>query len=91
MVRYGHIVADVTDYGDRFNAAVAAELRAERARKGITYAAIIASTGIAQSTLQRYFKGERDIPLPAYQDLCRALGVSPRLVFERAEHAIDNA
>lgn len=81
----------MTEYGDRFNTAVAAELRAERARKGTTYAALIADTGIAQSTLQRYLKGERDIPLPAFQDLCLALGVSPRIIFERAEQAIDDA
>jgi len=80
----------MTDYGDRFNAAVAAELRAERARKGVTYAEIIKASGIAQSTLQRYLKGERDIPLPAFQDLCRALSVSPRRIFELAEEAIDN-
>lgn len=80
----------MTEYGDRFNEAVAAELRAERARKGSTYAEIIEATGIAQSTLQRYLKGERDIPVPAYMDLCRALQVDPRLIFERAEKAVEN-
>lgn len=90
VVHIGYIVSAMTEYGDRFNAAVAAELRAARARVGITYAELISATGIAQSTLQRYLKGERDIPLPAFKDLCRALGVAPRCIFDLAEKALDD-
>jgi len=79
----------MTEYGDRFNAAVAEELRVERSRKRITYAQIIERTGLAQSTLQRYLKGERDIPTSALRDLCRALNVPVTVIVDRAEDAVN--
>lgn len=75
----------MTEYGDAFNAAVAAELRAERARKELSLDQLVAASGIAKSTVQRYLGGKRDIPIPSLVELCRALDVDPRLIFERAE------
>lgn len=80
----------MTDYGDIFAKAVAAELRAERARKGITLGQLVEETGIAQSTVQRYLNGKRDIPVPALMDLCRALGVSAGSIFDAAQNSIEN-
>lgn len=68
-----------------FAAAVAAELRAERSRQQISYDAIVEATGLSKSAVLRYLKGERDIPLPAFFALCDAIGLSPTLIFERAE------
>lgn len=82
---YGHM----NETGDIFVQAVAAELRAERARKGTTLAQLVEDSGIAQSSIQRYLKGTRDIPVSALVDICRVLDVSPRLIFERAEKAIE--
>jgi transcriptional regulator with XRE-family HTH domain len=78
----------VTDYGDRYALAVASELRAERARTGVTLAQLVERTGVAQSTIQRYLNGKRDIPTPVFIDLCVALGVSPRVIFDRAYETI---
>lgn len=78
----------MTTYGDKFNSAVAAELRAERARKGITLAKLVEGSGIAQSSVQRYLKGDRDIPIAALYDICNVLTVDPRVIFERAEQAV---
>ena len=75
-------------YGDEFNNAVAAELRAERARKQITFDALAAKTELSKSAVLNYFNGKRDIPTPAFVELCRALDVSPRIIFERAEDAL---
>lgn len=80
----------MTEYGDRFAAAVAGELRAERARRKISYAQIIRETGIAQSTLQRYLKGEREIPVPVYMDICRSLGVSAAALLDRVQDALED-
>ena len=80
----------MTEYGDLFNAAVAAELRAERARVGTSYDALVELSGIAKSSVQRYLSGKRDIPVPALLDLCRALGVSPRVIFDRAYESIEH-
>ncbi|AOT24268.1 immunity repressor [Propionibacterium phage Anatole] len=78
------------DYGKRFGDAVAAELRAQRARKRITFDALAAQTGLAKTTVLNYLNGHRDIPMPAFFDLCRALDVSPRAIFLAAQDAIED-
>lgn len=78
----------MTTYGDAFNAAVAAELRAERGRNKVTIDKLVAATGLSKSAVMNYLNNKRDIPTPAFVELCRALGISPRLVFERAEQSI---
>ena len=77
------------DYGVRFSAAVAAELRAQRARACVSYDALAATTGLAKSTVLNYLKGYRDIPMTAFADLCRALEISQSEVFEAAERALE--
>ena len=77
-------------YGDAYSVAVAAELRAERSRKQITVDALAGATGLAKSTVLNYLNAKRDIPVPALMELCQALGVSPRVIFDRAEEAIEN-
>lgn len=88
MVHIGHIITHMTTYGEAFNAAVAAELRAERARTGVTLAELVEGSGIAQSSVQRYLGGKRDIPLTALYDMCTVLGIDPRVIFERAQDSV---
>lgn len=76
-------------YGKRFSEAVSAELRAERARTNQTVASIVETTGLAKSTVLYYLNGKRDIPTTSFVDLCRALGVSPIVIFERAESGLE--
>jgi transcriptional regulator with XRE-family HTH domain len=54
----------------------------------VTLAQLVERTGVAQSTIQRYLNGKRDIPTPVFIDLCVALGVSPRVIFDRAYETI---
>jgi transcriptional regulator with XRE-family HTH domain len=77
------------EYGTAFNLAVAAELRAERARTKQTVASVVDATGLSKASVLRYLDGERDIPTTAFVAICRALGVSPTVLFERAEHAVE--
>lgn len=77
----------MTDYADLFNEAVAAELRAERARQGISFDDLVTRSGVSKSSVQRYLGGDRAIPIPSLVDLCRALNIDPRVVFERAEQS----
>lgn len=77
------------NYGDAFNAAVAAELRAERARKKITFEALASAAGLSKSATMNYFNNKREIPTGSLADICAELGVSPRLIFERAENAVN--
>ena len=76
------------DYGDAFGAAVAAELRAQRARKRITFDALASKTGMAKSTVLNYLNGKRDIPVPAFFELCAALDIDPGVIFTAAEDAL---
>jgi transcriptional regulator with XRE-family HTH domain len=76
------------EYGDAFNQAVAAELRAQRARVQITVDEVVRRSGISKSAVLNYLNGQRDIPMPAFAELCRALEVSRRLIFEAAEKSI---
>ena len=78
----------MTNYGDDFNRAVATELRAERARTQQTVSDLVAQTGLSKSAVLNYLNGHRDIPVPALMDLCRALGVDPHVIFERAEQSL---
>jgi len=84
------IVMRMGTYGDAYNAAVAAELRGQRARTRMTVDGLVAATGYAKSTVLNYLNGKRDIPLPALAELCRALSIDPRVIFERAEQAVDD-
>ena len=78
----------MTTYGDAFSQAVAAELRAERGRRQMTLAALVQASGLSKSGLLNYLNGARDIPVPALVDLCAALGVDPRVIFERAQDSL---
>lgn len=73
------------NHSSTFAAAVAAELRAERARQQITLDVLVEMTGLSKSAVLRYLNGQRDIPLPAFFALCDALAISPALLFERAQ------
>lgn len=68
-----------------FNAAVAGELRAARARAQLTIQDLVDATGISKSAVLNYLNGKRDIPVATFVELCRALGASPRSIFETAE------
>lgn len=54
----------------------------------MTLDAVTAATGISKSAVQRYLNASRDIPTSVFMDLCRALQVDPRVIFERAYDAI---
>lgn len=76
------------NYGDAFSAAVAAELRAHRARNlnKPTIAELVVATGLAKTTVLNYLNGKRDIPSSEFGELCKALGASPRQIVEAAEN-----
>lgn len=83
------IVQYMGTYGDQFSSAIAAELRAEKGRTKQSYPDLAALTGMAKSTLIKYFNADRDIPTSALMEICRALGIDPRLIVERAQESIE--
>jgi len=79
---------DSETYADQFASNVAAELRAERVRRMVTIASIVDETGLSKSAVLNYLNGKREIPIPAFAKLCRALGVDGRVIFGRVEESL---
>lgn len=62
-----------TSFGNR----VAAEVRAEMARKRFSQVRLSKETGIPESTLKRRLSGQYPFDVEELVDIARALGVSP--------------
>ena len=80
-------------YGEHVQAAVAAEIRAERAAQSLSQSELAERAGIKQNTLSRYTTADdekrRDLPYVAFADIAHALGLTPRELAERAERRLD--
>lgn len=75
------------EYADRFNAALAAELRAQRARKKMTYDEIAEKVGFSKVTVLRYLNEQREMGMTSFVDLCLALDADPEELFRIAQEA----
>lgn len=83
VVRGGPTVVRVSR---EFDAAVAAEIRAEVARQGLARTAVGKAAGVDAKSWTRYFVNtERDIPLQVLSRVCDILGVRVSDIIERAE------
>lgn len=70
-----------------FTQRVAAELRAEQARKQITQMNVAASVGKPQTTVSRWLSGGTPLTVDMIDALCCALGIGIGDVIERAAMA----
>ena len=75
-------------YGEEVNQAVAAELRAQRARVGVTIDELVTATGLSKTSVLNYLNGKRAIPMPAFAELCQALNVDQVEIFRAAQKAL---
>ncbi|WP_181420128.1 helix-turn-helix domain-containing protein [Curtobacterium sp. MCPF17_003] len=66
------------------NEALAAEIRAERARKKVTIKQLALATGMVESTLNRVLAGQRDINVTQIGLIARALSIDPSTLVDRA-------
>lgn len=71
------------------NAAVAAELRAERAAKDLTAKDLSALAGIPYASLRRYLGAERHIDVATLAELCRALDLDVGALVARATERLE--
>lgn len=67
------------------NKAIAAELRAVRARADMTQRQVYELAGISRSTYLRYENNERDITVDSLAAICKALGISVGDLIRNAE------
>ena len=70
------------------NAAVAAELRAERVAQEVTFDALTERVSLSKSTLLLLFNARRLISIEALVEIADALGVSVLEIVERAERRL---
>ena len=67
------------------NAAVAAELRRERAAQQVTIDTLVERTGLSRSTILNTLNAKRLLGVEAVAAIAMALGVSVTAIFSRAE------
>ena len=79
----------VTDFGRAYAAALAAELRAERAARGLTLAQLADQLGMSRVVLGRYLNGIRDLPVSTFADIAAALGAQPGVLLDRARDRME--
>jgi transcriptional regulator with XRE-family HTH domain len=77
------------NYGEDIQDAVAAQIRAEMAALTWKQPDLAEKTGLSTSSLHRYLNGQRDIPLPVFAEISKALGLSPFELAARAQRRLD--
>ena len=84
----------MTEYGNQFAKAIAEELRAQKARTGKTNEELADAVGVSAVTVLRYLRGQRQIPIDVFGDLCKALDVSTADItataFNKAQGDLNN-
>lgn len=75
-----------TDEASPLEQALAAEVRAQAARKGLSHKEIQASAGITDRSFRRYFvEASRSIPIATVVAVAEALGLTASELIRRAE------
>lgn len=77
------------NYGTEIQKAIAVQIKAEMAAKNWNQSDMVKATGIVGSTLSRYLNAGRDIPLPVFADIAKALGLSMIELAARAQRRLD--
>jgi transcriptional regulator with XRE-family HTH domain len=74
---------------DPYTVALAATLRAERARAGWTIEEMAERSGLNYETLRRVLRAERDISMDSLRRIANGLGVAPSSLMRDAESRMD--
>ncbi|MCM6777259.1 helix-turn-helix domain-containing protein [Nocardia sp. CDC159] len=80
---------ELRDMDGEINRAVGSELRAARARRGLTRPQLAAASGLAVSTIQRFENGERSPDMLQLHALCNALGISPQEIVAKTIEVVE--
>lgn len=79
----------MTTYGERLEAALARQIKVELVEREMDQKDLAEAAGMDRVTLNRYLKGHRSMPMPVFFKVAEALGLTPRVLMERAEARID--
>jgi transcriptional regulator with XRE-family HTH domain len=77
------------NYGADIQSAIAVQIKAEMAAKDWKQSDLANASSIPTSTLHRYLAGGRDIPLPVFAEIAKALGLSMIELAQRAERRLN--
>lgn len=78
------------DPAEGYNAAIAAELRAERGAVMMTNKEIAAASGVSLPSVSRYMTAKRHIDVTALYDIAIAMGTTPSEIATRAQIRLAN-
>lgn len=78
-------------YGERLEAALATQIKVELVERGLDQKDLAEAAGMDRVSLSRYMTGKRSMPMPTFFKVAEALGLSPRVLMERAEARVQSA
>lgn len=75
-------------YGERLEAALTHQIKVELAERDMGQKDLAEAVGIEAATLSRYMNNRRSIPMPIFFKIAEVMGLTPRVLMERAEARI---
>jgi Predicted transcriptional regulator len=75
-------------YGEQLEAALATQVKVELVERGMTQTELAEAAGVGRPAMNRYLKGHQSMPMPTFFAVAEVLGLSPRVLMERAEARI---
>jgi len=75
-------------YGENLEAAIAKQIVIELVERDMDRQDLADAVNIEPATLSRYLNGKRSMPMPTFFKVADVLGISPRVLMERAEARI---
>jgi transcriptional regulator with XRE-family HTH domain len=75
-------------YGERLDAALAAQIKVELAEREMEQKALASALSIESATLSRYMTNKRSMPMHTFVKVAEAFGLSPYELMKRAEARI---
>lgn len=72
-------------HADRFEAAMSKQIAIEMAEREITQKELAEAVGIGRPAMNHYLNGHKSIPMPTFLRIAEALGLSPSVLWTRAE------
>jgi len=81
-------VGSMNTYGERLDAALAAQIKVELAEREMEQRALAAALNIESATLSRYMTIKRSMPLHTFAKVAEVFNLSPYELMRRAESRI---
>ena len=81
----------MTNNFEGLEAALAIQIKIELVERGLDQKTLAERVGIHPVTMTKYLKNQRSMPVPVLIDIAEAVGVSPRVLMQRAEARLRSA